>query len=92
MNNKEWLTTLYSKRLANILKDPCEMCIYNDDNSKCTDANCISGILLWLNREHVEPRKEFTPSELVRSVEIFFTDRRAISMDEAKRFINGLFE
>lgn len=92
MNNKEWLTTLNSKRLANILKDPCEMCIYNDDKPTCTDANCISGILMWLSREHVEPKREFTPSQLIRGVEIFFMDRRAISLDEAKKFINGLFD
>lgn len=93
MNNKEWLTTLNSKKLADILRDPCEMCIYNDDNSKyCTDANCISGILMWLNREHVEPKKEFTPSQLITGFEVYFADRRAISLDEIKKYINGLFE
>lgn len=92
MNNKEWLTTLNSKKLADILRDPCEMCIYNDDNSKCTDANCISGILMWLNREHVEPKKEFSPSELIKGFEEYFAGRRAISMDEVKKYINGLFD
>ena len=93
MNNKEWLTTLNSKKLADILRDPCEMCIYNDDNSKnCTDANCISGILMWLNREHVEPKKEFTPSQLITGFEVLFSDRRAISLDEIKKYINGLFD
>lgn len=93
MNNKEWLTTLNSKKLADILRDPCEMCIYNDDNSKyCTDANCISGILMWLNKEHVEPKKEFTPSQLITGFEVYFADRRALSLDEVKKYINGLFD
>lgn len=92
MNNKEWLTTLNSKKLADILRDPCEMCIYNDDNSKCTDANCISGILMWLNREHVEPKKEFTASQLITGFEVYFANRRALSLDEVKKYINGLFD
>lgn len=91
MNNKEWLTTLNNKKLADILRDPCEMCIY-DDSKQCTDANCISGILMWLNREHVEPKKEFTASQLVTGFEVLFSDRRAISLDEIKKYINGLFD
>ena len=92
MNNKEWLTTLNSKKLADILRDPCEMCIYGNDSKHCTDANCISGILMWLNREHVEPKKEFTPSQLITGFEVYFADRRALSLDEVKKYINGLFD
>ena len=92
MNNKEWLTTLNSKQLAEVLGDPCRMCFYQDTKGDCQDENCISGILMWLNRERVEPKKEFTPSQLVREFECQFVGRRAVSMDEVKKIINRIFE
>ena len=92
MTNKEWLTTLGSKDLANVLGDPCSMCYYQDLDSKCQDKNCISGILMWLNRERVEPKKELTPSQLIKEFEYQFADRRALSMDEVKKCINRIFD
>jgi len=92
MTNKEWLTTLGSKDLATVLGDPCRMCYYQDLKEKCQDKNCISGILMWLNRERVEPKKELTPSKLIFEFECQFADRRAISMDEVKKAINRIFE
>lgn len=92
MNNKEWLTTLNTKQLAEVLGDPCRMCYYQDLDNKCEDKNCISGILMWLNRERVEPKKEFTPSKLIFEFECQFAGRRAISMDECKKVINRIFE
>ena len=92
MTNKEWLTTLNAKQLAEVLGDPCRMCYYQDAKGKCQDENCISGILMWLNRDRVEPTKEFTPSQLVREFECQFAGRRAVSMDEVKKIINRIFE
>ena len=92
MTNKEWLTTLSSKDLANVLGDPCRMCYYQDLDDKCQDKNCISGILMWLNRERVEPKKELTPSQLITEFEYQFADRRALSMDEVKKCINRIFD
>ena len=92
MTNKEWLTTLGSRDLAEILGDPCRMCYYQDFDDKCQDKNCISGILKWLNIERAEPKKEFTASKLIFELECQYAGRRAVSMDELKKCITRIFE
>lgn len=93
MTNKEWLTTLPARELSHVLySDMCDICIF--DESKCgkEGKSCYSGILAWLKAEHEEPRKDFTETELSAAIDLFFSDRRAVGIDELKQMVRGLFE
>ena len=47
---------------------------------------------MWLTQEYVTPKKELSETDIVKEFENVFQDRRAISLDEIKSTIRGLFE
>lgn len=89
MTNREWLESLSDEMLASEIDRGCGLCAKQDAVS-CRD--CASNIRTWLAQEYVPPKKELSETDLVKEFENVFRDRRAISLDEIKSTIRGLFE
>ena len=88
MTNREWLESLPNASFVRMIKDRCVICA-EDDLDSCTD--CYKGIITWMRSEHEEPR-ELTKTQVREAFLNKFGDRRAISLDEIKDVIRGLFE
>ena len=89
MTNREWLETLSDEMLAREISARCGLCA-NQDVVECGD--CASKITTWMTQEYVPPKKELSETDIVKEFENVFQDRRAISLDEIKSTIRGLFE
>lgn len=89
MTNREWLETLSDEMLASEICTRCGLCA-KQDVVGCVD--CASGITTWMTQEYQPPKKELSQAQLCEAFENVFQDRRAISLDEIKSTIRGLFE
>ena len=93
MTNREWLESLSVKELAKMLGkyNPCDMCIAQYGNCY---MSCEHGTELWLKAEwnYPDKKKELSQAQLCEAFELKFGKRRAISLDEIKSTIRGLFE
>ncbi len=89
MTNREWLETLSDAMLASELSTRCGLCA-NQDVVDCGD--CASNITTWLTQEYEPPKKELSEIDIVNAFQNKFRDRRAISLDEIKDVVRGLFE
>ena len=89
MTNREWLETLSDEMLASEIDGLCGLCV-KKDVVECGD--CVSNITTWMTQEYVPPKKELSETDIVKEFENVFQDRRAISLDEIKSTIRGLFE
>lgn len=91
MTNREWLESLTASEMAEVLSLTCDHCGLGNADSCSFEGNCEEGVLKWLRDTHYEP-KEFNSQELINAFQNKFQDRRAISLDEIKSTIRGLFE
>ena len=89
MTNREWLETLSDEMLASEISTRCGLCA-KQDVIACED--CVSNITTWLTQEYQPPKKELSQAQLCETFELKFQGRRAISLDEIKNTIRGLFE
>ena len=89
MTNREWLESLSDEMLASEIDGLCGLCV-KKDVVECGD--CVSNITTWMTQEYVPPKKELSETDIVKEFENVFRDRRAISLDEIKSTIRGLFE
>lgn len=89
MTNREWLETLSDEMFASKIYRRCELCT-KQDVIDCED--CVGNITTWMTQEYVPPKKELSETDIVKEFENVFQDRRAISLDEIKSTIRGLFE
>lgn len=89
MTNREWLETLSDEMLASEISTRCGLCA-KQDLVECGD--CVSNITTWMTQAYQPPKKEFSQAQLCEAFKLKFQGRRAISLDEIKSAIRGLFE
>lgn len=89
MTNREWLETLSDEMLASEISTRCGLCA-KQDLVECGD--CVSNITTWMTQEYQPPKKELSQAQLCEAFKLKFQGRRAISLDEIKSAIRGLFE
>lgn len=89
MTNREWLETLSDEELASKISTRCGLCV-KQDLDECED--CVSNITTWMTQEYQPPKKELSQAQLCEAFKLKFQGRRAISLDEIKSAIRGLFE
>lgn len=89
MTNREWLETLSDEMLASYISPQRVLCA-KEDLVVCGDW--VSNITTWMTQEYVPPKKELSEIDIVKEFENVFQGRRAISLDEIKSTIRGLFE
>lgn len=89
MTNREWLETLSDEELASKISTRCGLCA-KQDLVECGD--CVSNITTWMTQAYQPPKKEFSQAQLCEAFKLKFQGRRAISLDEIKSTIRGLFE